>query len=151
MVEVQDCRKINDHFGGIYSVYPNLIKENRRMWICNRLDLPTPESQPVIYAQKSPWSLVDFAPVDLSSRALQTSSHMITVSSSLLHCIHSTPDRLHQEVVSHARYSPKSVLTCVVGACLHRTLSLHCIIIHVLSIAYYACWPRPGNQQSNLI
>ena len=30
-VEVQDCcRKITDHFKGIYRLYPNLIKENRR-------------------------------------------------------------------------------------------------------------------------
>ena len=25
-VEVQDCRKINDYFRGIYRIYPNLIK-----------------------------------------------------------------------------------------------------------------------------
>ena len=25
-VEVQDCRKITDHFRGIYRMYPNLIK-----------------------------------------------------------------------------------------------------------------------------
>ena len=37
-VEVQDCRKITDHFRGIYRIYPNLMKENRRMWTCNRLD-----------------------------------------------------------------------------------------------------------------
>ena len=30
-VEVQDCRKITDHFRGIYGIYPDLIKENRRM------------------------------------------------------------------------------------------------------------------------
>ena len=38
-VEVQDYRKITDHFRGIYRIYPNLIKENRRMSTCNRLDL----------------------------------------------------------------------------------------------------------------
>ena len=38
-VEVQDCRKITDHFRGIYRIYPNLMKENRRVWTCNRLDL----------------------------------------------------------------------------------------------------------------
>ena len=27
-VEVQDCKKIPDHFRGIYRLYPNLIKEN---------------------------------------------------------------------------------------------------------------------------
>jgi hypothetical protein len=30
-VEVQDCRNITDHFRGIYRIYSNLIKENRRM------------------------------------------------------------------------------------------------------------------------
>ena len=44
--EVQDCRKITDHFRGIHSIYPNLIKENRRMSAtCNRLDLQTLGSQ----------------------------------------------------------------------------------------------------------
>ena len=38
-VEVQDCRKITDHFRGIHRTYPTLIKENRRMSACNRLDL----------------------------------------------------------------------------------------------------------------
>ena len=47
-VEVQDCRKITDHFRGIYSVYPNLIKKNRRMPTCNRLDLQTLGSQPIM-------------------------------------------------------------------------------------------------------
>ena len=44
-VEVQDCRKITDIFRGIYRIYPNLIKENRRMWTWNRLDLGTLGSQ----------------------------------------------------------------------------------------------------------
>ena len=30
-VEIQDCSKITDHFRGIYGIYPNLRKENRRM------------------------------------------------------------------------------------------------------------------------
>ena len=34
-----------DHLRGIYRIYPNLIKETRRMRTCNRLDLPTLESQ----------------------------------------------------------------------------------------------------------
>ena len=39
-VEVQGCRKITDHFRGIYRIYhPNLIKENRRMSTCNWSDL----------------------------------------------------------------------------------------------------------------
>ena len=36
-VEVQDCRKIADHFRGIYRKYLNLTKENQRMSIYNRL------------------------------------------------------------------------------------------------------------------
>jgi hypothetical protein len=47
-VEVQDCRKITDHFKGIYKIYPNLMKENQRMSTCNRLDLQTLGSQPVM-------------------------------------------------------------------------------------------------------
>ena len=31
-----------------YSMYPNLIKENLRMWTCHRLDLQTLGSQPVV-------------------------------------------------------------------------------------------------------
>ena len=46
-LEVQDCRKITDHFWGIYEIYPNLTKENQRMSTCNRLDLQTLESQPI--------------------------------------------------------------------------------------------------------
>ena len=30
-VEVEDFRKITDHFRGIYRIYPNLMKENQRM------------------------------------------------------------------------------------------------------------------------
>jgi hypothetical protein len=41
--------KITDHFRGIYRVYyPNLIKENRRMSTCNRLDLQPLGSQPAM-------------------------------------------------------------------------------------------------------
>ena len=47
-VEVQDCRKITDYFRRIYRIYPNLIKENRRMSTCNRLDLQTLGSQPLV-------------------------------------------------------------------------------------------------------
>ena len=40
---------ITGHFRGIYRIYyPNLIKDNRRMSICNRSDLQTLGSQPVI-------------------------------------------------------------------------------------------------------
>ena len=47
-VEVQGCRKITDHFRGICRIYPNLVKENRRVSTCNRLDLQTQGSQPVM-------------------------------------------------------------------------------------------------------
>ena len=33
---------------GIYRIYPNIIKENRRMPTCNQLDLQTLGSQPVM-------------------------------------------------------------------------------------------------------
>ena len=38
-VEVGDCRKITDRFRGICRIYPNLMKENRRMLTCNRFGL----------------------------------------------------------------------------------------------------------------
>ena len=48
-VEVQDCRKITDRFRGMYIIYPNLIKENRRMLsTCNRLNLQTLGSQAIM-------------------------------------------------------------------------------------------------------
>ena len=48
-VEVQDCRKITDHFRGIYRIHPNSIKENRRMSsTCNLLDLQTLGPQLII-------------------------------------------------------------------------------------------------------
>ena len=34
-VEVQDCMKLTDHFRGIYRIYLNSIKENRRMSTCS--------------------------------------------------------------------------------------------------------------------
>ena len=36
------------HSEGIHRIYPNLMKENQRMWTCNRLDLQTLGSQPVM-------------------------------------------------------------------------------------------------------
>ena len=48
-VEVQDCRKITDHFRGIYRIYSNLIKENQRMSTYNQLDLQTVRSQPIMF------------------------------------------------------------------------------------------------------
>ena len=40
-VEVQDFRRITDHFRGIYGICLNLLQKNRRMSPCNRLDLQT--------------------------------------------------------------------------------------------------------------
>ena len=66
-VEVQDHRKITDHFRGIYTIYPNLIKEHRRMSTCDQLDLQTLGSQPIMHAQKSPRSLLcSFEATDLT-------------------------------------------------------------------------------------
>ena len=48
MFEVQECRKITDHFGGIYGFYPNLIKLNQMMSTCNYLDLQGLGSQPIM-------------------------------------------------------------------------------------------------------
>ena len=47
-VEVEDSMKITDWFRGIYRIYPNLIKEDRRMSTCNWLNLQTLGSQPVM-------------------------------------------------------------------------------------------------------
>ena len=47
-VEVQDCKKITNHFRRNDRIYPNLIKKNRRMSTCNRLDLQTLGSQPIM-------------------------------------------------------------------------------------------------------
>jgi hypothetical protein len=47
-VEVRDCRKVTDHFREIDRIYSNLIMENRRMPTCNRLDLQTLGSQPIM-------------------------------------------------------------------------------------------------------
>ena len=46
--EVGDFRRITDHFRGIYKIYPNSMKQNRRMSTCNWLDLQILGSQPVM-------------------------------------------------------------------------------------------------------
>ena len=46
--EVQTFRKITDHFRGSHRIFPNLIKENRRMSTCSQLDKQTLGSQPVM-------------------------------------------------------------------------------------------------------
>ena len=40
--------KITNHVRGIYRIYPNFIKENRRMSTCTQLDLQTLGSQPIM-------------------------------------------------------------------------------------------------------
>ena len=70
-----NCRKIADHLRGIHRICPNWVKENRRMWTCNRLDLPTLGSQPIMpqnlpdhcpepcwWVQKKAWSRVKSRP-----------------------------------------------------------------------------------------
>ena len=47
-VEVYDCKKSTDHFIGIYRIYPNVMKEIKRMSTCNWLDLQTLGSQPIM-------------------------------------------------------------------------------------------------------
>ena len=39
--EVQDIRKIADHFRGIYRIHLKISKKNRKLSTCNRLDLET--------------------------------------------------------------------------------------------------------------
>ena len=56
-VKVQDYMKITDHFKGIYRINPNLMKENRRMSTCNRLNGLANTRISTGYAQKSPRSL----------------------------------------------------------------------------------------------
>ena len=43
-VEVQDCRKVTDYFRIILKIYPELVKENRRMSTFHRSDLQSLES-----------------------------------------------------------------------------------------------------------
>ena len=61
-VEAQDYRKTTDRLRGIHRTYPSLIKRNRRMSTCNRSDLQTLGSQPVVLPQKSPQSPDSFFP-----------------------------------------------------------------------------------------
>jgi hypothetical protein len=48
LVEIQDYMKITNRFRGLYRIYPNLIKKKQRMPTCNRLDLQTLGSQPMM-------------------------------------------------------------------------------------------------------
>jgi hypothetical protein len=48
-VKVEVCRKSTNHFRGIYRIYPNSIKKNRRMSTCHQLDLQTLGSQPIMF------------------------------------------------------------------------------------------------------
>jgi hypothetical protein len=74
-VEVQDCRIITDHFRGISKIYPNLIKENRRMSTCNRLDLHTLRIS-TDNAQKSPRSLKPTSSLKILKMMMQDSYGM---------------------------------------------------------------------------
>jgi len=47
-VEVQDYKKNTCHFKGILRIDSTLIKESRKLRSCNRLDLQTHGSQPVM-------------------------------------------------------------------------------------------------------
>ena len=47
-VEVQDFRRITDRFRGIYGIYLKLIYKIRRMLTCDRVDLQTLGSQPIM-------------------------------------------------------------------------------------------------------
>ena len=81
-VEVQDCRRITDHFRGIYRIYPNLIKENRRISTCNRLDLQTLGSQPVVMPKNlSPRSLIELVK-NLASDSRSDRLHVDNLTSS---------------------------------------------------------------------
>ena len=53
-VEVQDWRKFTDHFRGIYRIYIQLMKKNRKLSTCNRLDLKTLARILTSYAQIPP-------------------------------------------------------------------------------------------------
>ena len=64
LVEVEDWRKITDHFRGIYRMYPNLMKENRRISTCNILDLQTLGSQ-LVKSKNSPITIADIVNISI--------------------------------------------------------------------------------------
>ena len=70
-VQVQDWRRITDRFRGVCRIDPNLVKGNRRMSTCNRLDLQTLESPPVM-----PKSLPDHWFRRLMTSSLSYSMHI---------------------------------------------------------------------------
>ena len=47
-VEVQDFRRITNHFRGIYGIYLKCIKQNWKMSTCNRLDVESLQSWPTM-------------------------------------------------------------------------------------------------------
>ena len=49
-----DCKKFTNHLRGIYRIYPNLVKKDRRLSTGNRLDLQTLGSQPVLMPKNLP-------------------------------------------------------------------------------------------------
>ena len=76
-VEVGDCKIITDHFRIIYRIYPDIIKENHRMWTCNRLRMASH------YTWGSVTTLDDFGGV-LGRWPLDTFFWAITISWSRL-------------------------------------------------------------------
>ena len=47
-VEVQDFKKVTEHLRIISRIYIKWIKQNQKMWTCNRLDLESLESWPTM-------------------------------------------------------------------------------------------------------
>ena len=45
---IKDFKKSSSRFKKIYRIYPNSIQENQRMSTCNRLDLQTLGSRPIV-------------------------------------------------------------------------------------------------------
>ena len=71
LIEVQDCRKITNHFRGIHRIYPNLIKENQHVTIgFGNTRISTG------YAQKSARSLVCVSQACHTIRATQSCLHL---------------------------------------------------------------------------
>ena len=61
-LKFKTAKEMTDHFRDIYRIYPNLMKEIQRMSTCNRLDLQTLGSQPIM-----PKNLRDHCPTILSA------------------------------------------------------------------------------------
>ena len=91
-VEVQDIRKITDHSRGIYKIYSNMIKETRRISTCNRLDLQTLGSQPVMPKNlPDDWSNKEqvYLLVGLPESMLRRKKNVVSDTKRRKHCIES--------------------------------------------------------------